>query len=222
MKRAFTLIELLVVIAIIGILSAVVLASLGVARERAREASIRSTLKNMSAEVELLYENSGNYAFVQNCHASSTHMLAKFVTALTEQGTTVRCSSLTVGDDATTRWGVTASILGATDLTAWSASSEGVVTWDSGDSNSGTATNWNNAMAACSSEGKRLATPEQLRSLHAITNTNPPPGFANSHYWSGVEVPSSPSTRAYINVMGSNGSAISSLKTDPARVRCVK
>jgi prepilin-type N-terminal cleavage/methylation domain-containing protein len=60
-KRGFTLIELLVVIAIIGILSSVVLASLGTAREKARDATRISDIKNIQLALELYYDSRQSY-----------------------------------------------------------------------------------------------------------------------------------------------------------------
>jgi prepilin-type N-terminal cleavage/methylation domain-containing protein len=59
-KSGFTLIELLVVVAIIGILATVVLSSLGTARDRAKDASIKSILSNMRAQAELQYDGDFN------------------------------------------------------------------------------------------------------------------------------------------------------------------
>jgi prepilin-type N-terminal cleavage/methylation domain-containing protein len=57
-KKGFTLIELLVVVAIIGILATVVLASLGQARTKAKDAAAKSALTNARAEMELHYLDS--------------------------------------------------------------------------------------------------------------------------------------------------------------------
>ena len=54
-SQGFTLIELLVVIAIIGVLSAVVLASLNTARSKGNDAAIESNLAAIQAQAELYY-----------------------------------------------------------------------------------------------------------------------------------------------------------------------
>ena len=64
-SRGFTLIELLVVIAIIGILSAVVLASLNTARSKGSDAAIQSDLNTIQTQAEMFYGISNTYGPTQ-------------------------------------------------------------------------------------------------------------------------------------------------------------
>ncbi|MFA6969104.1 MAG: type II secretion system protein [Candidatus Paceibacterota bacterium] len=59
-SRGFTLIELLVVIAIIGILSAVVLASLNTARTRGNDASVKANINGIRTQAEMYYGTNAN------------------------------------------------------------------------------------------------------------------------------------------------------------------
>lgn len=60
-QRGFTLIELLVVIAIISLLSSVILAAVGEARNKAKLASIKEMTTQLKIEAELYYGTHGSY-----------------------------------------------------------------------------------------------------------------------------------------------------------------
>ena len=62
-SRGFTLIELLVVIAIIGILSAVVLASLNTARSKGNDAAVQSNLSTIQTQAEIYYGAAGGNSY---------------------------------------------------------------------------------------------------------------------------------------------------------------
>jgi len=61
MKKSFTLIELLVVLAIIGILAAMIIASLSGARSRARDATRKSDLRQVKTALEQYYSDKEKY-----------------------------------------------------------------------------------------------------------------------------------------------------------------
>lgn len=63
-REGFTLIELLVVIAIIGLLASIVLASLGTARQRSRDARRLADVKSIRTALELYYGTCAGYPVV--------------------------------------------------------------------------------------------------------------------------------------------------------------
>ncbi len=61
LKKGFTLIELLVVVAIIGILSTIVMVSLGSARGKTRVAAAIATVKGMSGPIQICLNDNKDF-----------------------------------------------------------------------------------------------------------------------------------------------------------------
>jgi type IV pilus assembly protein PilA len=89
-NKGFTLIELLVVIAIIGILSAVVLASLNTARNKGKAASAVGSMTSMRAQAEI-YNSNGSYPS-SLCTASTGELAALRKAVETQTSKTLTCA----------------------------------------------------------------------------------------------------------------------------------
>ncbi len=119
--KGFTLIELLVVIAIIGILSAVVLASLSTARSKGKDATVQEQMSGMRTAAEIFYGNNGNKydtgAVVATCDTTTagqafsdtTSNMKALVAATTNNATATDCG-ITVSTASNQAWSVAATL----------------------------------------------------------------------------------------------------------------
>lgn len=214
-KYGFTLVELLVVVAIIGVLASVVLASLNTARNKGKIAAIKSNLKNMIPQAELVYTS--NYSGI------CTGSLAGILTAIDNGGGKSGCY---VHSYDYSRWGASAK-LNSDPTKNYTVDQNGVSTWDTADLTSanlpgGNTKNWDEATAACTAIGGRLPTLEQLKALSlAYSSTTPTDaGFVAGVYWSNVMDPTTPANAYSVNMTG--GSVFGSNKSSAYYpVRCI-
>jgi len=111
-QKGFTLIELLVVIAIIGILASMIIANLGTARNKARDASIKGSMDSLRSSGEL-YASDNNEEYEGFCDS-----ITKITNAVDAQGSTLNC------EDADLSWAACAVLRSDSDK-AWCVDSDG-------------------------------------------------------------------------------------------------
>lgn len=117
LSKGFTLLELLVVIAIIGILAAVILASLNSARGKGSEAALKSNIKTITTQAAIYYDANGEYYSSANVFPGSNTTTCTFANTFLADTVIARAITSVISANPTgTRLCVIGTVTGGSSL----------------------------------------------------------------------------------------------------------